>query len=117
MRGRRCATATAVAPLPRGVLARCLSRARARLHRRGVDVPLAGGREPWSSAALMIRATRLVSWPERQKLACALEGLVALAERRLPTSPYLRLRHRAVLAQRSALLELAGRLRDPAPLD
>ena len=43
--------------------------------------------------------------------------LVRLAEQRVPPSPYLTVRHRAVLEQREPLLLLAERLNQPEPIE
>ena len=110
-----------VGALDRGVLGRHLSRVRARVHGRELDAALADGQDPWSSSELMVRASWLCSLPERRKLATALAGLVVFAEQRRPpppsASPYFRVRYDVVLEQRDALLVLAERLREPAPVE
>ncbi len=65
----------------------------------------------------MARAVQLGALPHRRKVGAGLVGLVELAERRRPASPYLRVRHGVVLEQREALLELAARLGQPAPVE
>src|SRR3712207_2314141 len=116
MRERPCTT-SGVGRLPRGLLARRLARARAKRRRAALEAALAEGRDPWSSGELMVRAAQLASWPERQQLAGALEGLVALAECPHPASPRFHICRAAVLDQRPPLLELAARLSDPTPVD
>jgi hypothetical protein len=115
-----------VARFPRWALSRDAARLRARLRRRQLDAALAGGADPWSAADLMLRASRLSSWPGRQEIAAELETLVGLAERNRavmpssqprPLSPCLRIRCAVVLEQRERLLELAGRLREPEPMN
>lgn len=87
---------------------------RACLRRRSLDAALAQGVDPWSAGELMVRAARLGSLPERQKVA---SGLVALAEHQKPASQYLKVRHQVVLEQRESLLALAEHLRQPAPVE
>jgi hypothetical protein len=65
----------------------------------------------------MLRAARLGSLTERRCIALTLKALVSLAEDQRPASPYLSVRHRAVLGQREALLTLADRLAEPAPVE
>lgn len=65
----------------------------------------------------MVRAARLGSLSERQKVASGLVALVALAEHQQPASRYLKVRHRVVLEQRESLLALAERLGRPAPVE
>ena len=89
---------------------------RACLRRPSLDVALSQGADPWSAGDLMERATQLGSLSERQRIASGLLALVALAEHQRPASPYLKVRHRAVLEQRESLLALAERLRQPAPV-
>ena len=115
----------AVARFPRRLLGRQLVRLRARLRRRRLDVALAAGADPWSAAELMLRASQLSSLQARQETAAALEDLVIFAQhnravmpssQNRPLSPCLRIRCAAVLEQRDTLLELAARLREPAPV-
>ena len=115
-----------VAHFPRWVLTRHAARLRVRLRSRRLDAALAGGADPWSAGDLMLRASRLCSWPARQEIAAELETLVALAERNRavvpssqprPLSPCLRIRREVVLEQRERLLALAARLRDPEPMN
>ena len=115
-----------VARLPRWVFTRHAARLRARMRRRQLDAALAGGADPWSAADLMLRASHLTSWPGRQEIAAELEALVLFAEHNRavkpssqprPLSPCLRIRCGVVLEQRDRLLELAARLREPAPVN
>jgi hypothetical protein len=115
----------AVARFPRRALTRQAVRLRARVRRQGLDAALAGGADPWSAADLMLRASQLSSLAGRQETAAALEKLVSFAEHNravVPSSqpralsPCLRIRCGVVLEQRDTLLELAARLREPAPV-
>ena len=106
----------AAGPLPRGVRRRS-TRLRATIRHRRLDVALAEGADPWSDGALLARAARLGSWPERRKVAASLAQLVALATHRWPASSFRNVRHRAVLEQRQSLFALADRLAQPAPID
>jgi hypothetical protein len=115
----------AVARFPRRVLTRQTTRLRARLHHRRLDAALAGGADPWGAADLMLRASRLSSLPGRQQIAAELEALVLFAKHNRavmpcsqprPLAPCLRIRRGVVLEQRDSLLELAARLREPAPM-
>jgi hypothetical protein len=85
-------------------------------HRR-LDIALATGADPWSDGALLVRAARLASWPERRKMAGGLLQLVALATQDCPGSSFRNVRHGAVLDQRESLLALADRLDQPAPME
>jgi hypothetical protein len=89
-------------------------RVRARAQRAKLDAALADGQDPWSSAAIMSRATELSSLSTRTRLATSLEALVDFAELQ-PVSPLIR--SRIVLAHREALLDLASRLRDMPPVE
>ena len=100
-----------------GVLSRGLARLLVRLRRANLDEALAEGRDPWSSAPLMLRAAQLGTLGARAEVARALERLVMLAERREPASSFLLVRHDVVLAHREELLEIADRLRELAPVD
>ena len=115
----------AVARFPRRAPARQILRLRAAVRRRRLDAALARGADPWSSAELMVRAARLSSLAGRQETAAALEKLVLFAEHNRtvmpcsqprPLSPCLRIRCGVVREQRDTLLELAARLRQPAPV-
>jgi hypothetical protein len=106
-----------VARFPRRALTRSVVRLWAHVRRRRLDAALAAGADPWSAADLMSRASRLSSLSGRQEIAAALEELVALAEQDRAVSPRLRIRCPPVLEQRDTLLELAARLREPAPVN
>ena len=106
----------AVARFPRHVFARQVVGLRASLRRPRLDTALAAGADPWSAADLMPRASRLSSLRGRRDIADALDDLVLLAEQNRAVSPYLRIRREVVLAERDTLLELAARLREPAPV-
>lgn len=86
-----------------------------RLRRRSLDLALARGADPWSTPALMLRATRLAAHPHRRRLALDLADMVAAAASGRRLSPFLDVRRREILAQRDVLTELAFRLLDPAP--
>jgi hypothetical protein len=94
-----------------------LARIRTGARRRQLDAALAEGADPWSAGDVFVRASRLGSWSERRKVAGGLRELVALATHQQPASPYLKVRHRAVLEQRDSLLALADRLGHPAPVE
>jgi hypothetical protein len=106
-----------VSRLPRSWAGRRRAGIRARLRRFQLDDALAQGADPWSTAELMVRASRLSSLSERRKLAEGLLELVSLAEHRRRPSPYAPVRHRVVLEERESLLVLAERLGQPAPVD
>jgi hypothetical protein len=110
------ASTPGVARLPRGAAGRRLAAFRAHLRGFRLDVALAHGSDPWSTAELMIRASRLSSLSERQRLAAGLAALVSLAEDRRQVSPYVRVRHQVVLEQRESLLALAERLGQLEPI-
>ena len=105
-----------VARFPRRAVTRRVVGLSAHVRRRRLDAALAAGADPWSAADLMLRASRLTSFSERREIAAALEALVALAEQDRAVSPYLRIRCPVVLEQRDTLLEIAARLREPAPV-
>lgn len=106
-----------VTRMPATRAGRALLRARVRLSRRSLDTVLAAGGDPWSSASLLVRAGQLASPAGRNRLATALDGLVALAKLRPPALPDLQLRAGPVLEQRERIGALARRLSDPAPVD
>jgi hypothetical protein len=110
------AMAAGLSPLPRG-MSRRWARVRAVVRHRGLDIALAAGADPWSDGALLARAARLGSWPERRKVAAGLSQLVALATHRWPASSFRYIRHRAILDQRQSLFALADRLAQPAPME
>ena len=105
-----------LSPLPRG-LRRRLARLRAAVRHRRLDIALATGADPWSDGALLARAARLASWPERRRVAAGVVQLVAQATHRSPTLSLRNVRRDVVLAQRESLLALAERLCQPAPVE
>src|SRR5829696_1916744 len=116
MRDADSMTAT-VSTFPRGVMRRQLARISAYVRRRSLDAELAEGVSPWSSPALMVRASRLTSLPERRRLAAGFVAVVALSESDRSAVPTQPVRHRVVWEQRDALLVLADRLAQPAPVE
>ena len=92
-------------------------RLRVMLRHRRLDVMLAEGRDPWSSAELMARAVWLGSLEERRRLARALELLLMFVDLRRSPSPHAELRFDVVVDQRDELLELSRRLRELEPID
>jgi hypothetical protein len=113
----RGAAIVGVSSVPRSWAGRRRVGIRARLRRFQLDVALAHGTDPWSAADLLVRASRLSSLSERQKLSAGLLQLVSLAERRRRSSPYIGVRHRLVLEQRESFVVLAERLGQPEPVD
>ena len=107
----------ALSPLPRRAVARRLARIRASLRHPQLDAALAQGADPWSTGELAARAAQLSSLPYRRKLSAGLIGLVDLAERRQPPSPYLSVRQQVVLEERDSLLALAERLGQLEPVE
>ena len=94
------------------------SAVRARMLAGRLDIELANGADPWSSADLMRRAARLCSLGERGKLAAALAGLVEVARAPRPTfSARVPIRHGLVLENADELLLLAGRIEQLEPVD
>ncbi|HEX3689449.1 MAG TPA: hypothetical protein VHV28_07120 [Solirubrobacteraceae bacterium] len=87
-----------------------LTRLRARGRRLSLDHALAEGADPTSSPLLAARAAQLVGQASRRRLASALEHL-ALSTGGQPTPFATVPRHRALQANRFALLDLAGTLR------
>lgn len=85
-------------------------------HRPSLDRELARGDNPLGSAALALRARQLVERRNRDRLARALERLVERAERTPSPSEIIRLPRREIRDARTALLELADRLRDARPV-
>ena len=106
-----------VARLPRNWTGWWRAGIRARLRRRQLDDALARGADPWSTAELMVRASRLSSLTERRMLSAGLLELVSIAERQRRSGPHMGVRHQVVLEQRDSLLALAERLGQPAPVD
>jgi hypothetical protein len=111
------ASMAGVSRLPRSWTGRRRAGIRARLRRFELDRALAQGTDPWSAADLMLRASQLSSLSQRRKLAAGLTELVSLAEHQRRSSPFVGVRHQAVLEQREPLLALAERLGQPAPVD
>jgi hypothetical protein len=52
-----------------------------------VIAALAAVADPWSAGDLMLRASRLDSWPGRQEIAAELEALVLFAEHNRAVMP------------------------------
>jgi hypothetical protein len=79
---------------------------------RELDEQLAGGRDPFVSDELSLRAGQLASARSRGRLACVLRGAVELAD--APFDPYRMgrpvIRRNQVKRNRALLLELADRL-------
>lgn len=97
-----------------GVRVRLLARLRA----WQLDVALAAGASPDSSAALSLRARTLISSKTRRELARAIRHLLHRAERpHHPFDPTVWICRREILAASAALEELAERLREPGPVD
>jgi hypothetical protein len=111
------ASIAAIPALPRSLAGRWLVRVRARRRRAELDAALAHGADPWSTAKLVVRASRLASLSERRKVGAGLYALVAVARGQQRSSPLVEIRHRAVLEQRDSLIALAQRLFRPAPVD
>jgi hypothetical protein len=111
------ASLAGVSRLPQSWAGRRRAGIRARVRRAQLDGALAQGADPWSTAELLVRASRLGSLSERRTLAAGLLTLVSLAERQRSSSPYVGVRHQVVLEQRESLLALAERLGQPAPVD
>jgi hypothetical protein len=110
------ASTAGVSRLPRSWPSRRRAGIRARVRRPQLDDALAQGADPWSGPELMVRASRLSSLSERRKLAAGLLELVSIAEHQRRASPYVGVRRQVVLEQREALLVLAERLGQPAPV-
>ena len=108
----------AIGPIHASDLAHRWSALRARISVGRLDIELAKGADPWSSAQLMSRAARIGSLGERRKLATALAGVVEVAQAQGPTfSARITIRHRLVVEHAEGLLLLARRLRAPEPVD
>ncbi len=91
----------------------------ARLRAPWLDRHLAAGAVPWRSPTHAARALQLTGERSRRGLARALERLAERAERSAP--PFLSAAvppcAEQVLAARPAILEIAARLRSPAPVE
>jgi hypothetical protein len=100
-------------PLLGGMWLRCTTRWRA----RELDRQLAAGVDPMQSDQLSLRVGQLGSPRSRRRIACALRGAVALAERDHPLAlagpPIQRA---AVRASGGLLLEIAERLHSREPV-
>jgi hypothetical protein len=106
-----------VGDLPSGPLGWRLSRARALVRRRRLDLALAGGADPWSSGELVVRAAQLGSLAERRKVAAGLILLLDRAALQRSGSSCLTVRHELVLEHQQALRVLAERLGGLEPVD
>jgi hypothetical protein len=97
-----------------GIWLRCTTRWRA----RELDRQLAAGADPMQSDELSLRVGQLGSSGSRRRIACALRGAVALAERDaypvMVAAPAIR--HTAVRSSSGLLLELAERLLSCEPV-
>jgi hypothetical protein len=90
-----------------GIWLRCTTRWRA----RELDHQLAAGADPMQSDALSLRVGQLGSTTSRRRIACALRGAVALAERdAYPVMAAPRIQRSAVRTSGGLLLEIAERL-------
>ena len=90
----------------------------ARLHSWRLDHTLALGEQPDSSAALFLRAHRLIGPRCRRELAHEIRALPANARRaNHPFDPHVPLRRREILDAAELLEELADRLEAPEPVD
>jgi hypothetical protein len=97
-----------------GIWLRCATRWRA----RELDRQLAAGADPMESDQLSLRVGQLGSSRSRRRIACALRGVVALAERDAYPAmvPAPRIQRPAVRASGGLLLEIAERLVSGEPL-
>jgi hypothetical protein len=96
-----------------GMWLRCATRCRA----RELDRQLAAGADPMQSDALSLRVGQLGSARSRRRIACALRGAVALAERdAYPVMGAPPIRRSAVRASGGLLLEIAERLLNREPV-
>jgi hypothetical protein len=97
-----------------GIWLRCATRWRA----RELDRQLAAGADPMQSDQLSLRVRQLGSSRHRRRIACALRGAVALAERDaypvMVAAP--RIQRAAVRASAGLLLEIAERLHSCEPV-
>jgi hypothetical protein len=97
-----------------GIWLHCATRCRA----RELDRRLAAGADPMQSDQLSLRVGQLGSPRSRRRIACALRGVVALAERDaypvMVAAP--RIQRAAVRASGGLLLEIAERLVSCEPL-
>ncbi len=110
---RRCLPRRSRGLLLGGVRLRLTTRWRA----RDLDDQLIAGADPMQSDELSLRVGQLGSSKSRRRLACALRGVVALAERAYPIATAApRISRAAVRANRELLLELAERLSAGEPV-
>jgi len=86
-------------------------RLRVRWQAEELDAELAQGRLPGEEPALALRAAQLTSEPERHRLACRLDDLVATARRPPWRTARIAPRPAEVLAAASDLAALAADLR------
>jgi hypothetical protein len=98
-------------------LAQRWSAVRARASVGRLDAELANGADPWSSTELMLRAARLASLGERQKLARALARLVKVDRTRPLFGRHVPIRRELVAEHADELLLLADRLEQLEPVD
>jgi hypothetical protein len=110
------ATCAGVARLPRGAAARGVTRLRAWVHQLELDAALAAGADPWTDPQLLVRATQLSSVVHRRRLARGLRSSVELAAAGQHVFAPVRLRRRAVLAERDRLYELAAAVDASGPV-
>src|SRR5689334_12906659 len=85
----RLAATPGVSQLPRSRVGRRLAAVRASLRGFQLDLALAEGDDPWSTAELMSRASRLSSLSERRRLAAGIAALVSRSEDRSRVTPYV----------------------------
>jgi hypothetical protein len=105
-----------VAPFPKSALTRGAVALRVRLRRHHLQAALADGADPWGSPELMQCAAELTAIDARRKLAEAIDGLICFADHPRTMTPLGRFPRAPVLRERTALLDLADRLRAPAPV-
>jgi hypothetical protein len=110
-------TQPGIGALPGGAVGWRLSRIRAGLRRRRLDMALAQGADPWSAGELVVRAAQLGSSSERRKVAAGLTALLDRAAFQRRGSPYLTVRHELVLEHQESLRALAERLGRFEPVD
>ena len=91
-----------------------VARVTARLHSHVLDRALAAGADPAASSQIAARAAQLGSTSMRTRIADGLERLALSTDE--PRSRFRILPSRAMLANRSAMLELADILRQDRPL-
>jgi hypothetical protein len=114
VRAERVAATPATGPALR-------DRMRARVHAYALDARLAGGERADGDPLLAARAWQLTGHATRERLACALDSVLAeLAEldgaRGPRTGAAVPIHRREAEIARSELIRLAGRLRDRQPV-